>query len=78
LSDSWRRGFQYVPEGRPVDVRVHRAVWIELGVVECVERFEAKLKRFAFSDFGDFVKGNIEVVDPRSVEKPSLRVPLCA
>jgi hypothetical protein len=33
--------FQNVPEGRAVDVPVHRAIRIELGVIECVERFEA-------------------------------------
>ena len=78
LPDAWWRCFQNMSESRAVDVPVHRAVRIILGVIECVERFEAKLERFAFSDFGDLVKGNIEVFDPGSVEKPSLRVPLCA
>src|ERR1700730_11346391 len=77
LSEAWRRGFQHVSERRTANVSVHRAVRVELCVVERVEGFETELERLGFCKFCDFMESDVEIVNTRPVEEAPLGVPLC-
>jgi hypothetical protein len=57
LDQARRGGADDVTERRTVDVAVHRAGSVELGVVEQVECLETQLEGFRFAEAGVFLQG---------------------
>jgi len=58
-------------EGRAVNVTVHPAIGIELGMIESIKGLEAEFQRLGFTDPRGLVQGDIEILDARAVEEPA-------
>ena len=50
---------RHIPEGRAIDIAVHKVIAKKLRVVEGVERFEPEFQRFRLGQLGELVNRNL-------------------